>query len=297
MTDQNAPRQSSRSFAESRLFWAVMLALIFGLLAWGRLNNVREFAFDVPIDDATEVAYTLTLGEGIAEVDTLGEGDNTLFDAHIMTSGLAELDVDDSETPVAIDMDYTRSSALVAVLFGRGRARQQWDIRLHPTPETALSIAGDVSNLDADLRELNLTSLMLASGAGAIRVQLPTAQTSTITTLLVQNRFDGVQIEVPDGATIMDFGITGEVSSVEVTFGQEVSANLSVSPSLGDVTLDIPADAPVRVQVDDPGTGALRLPDALPEIEPNVYESATYADADARLTVRYRGGLGDLTVR
>ncbi|MEL6151506.1 MAG: DUF4097 family beta strand repeat-containing protein [Chloroflexota bacterium] len=291
MTEQKN-RKPYRTFADSPLFWAVMLAITFGLLAWGRLTNVREYAFAVDAPDTVvPVTIDLNLGEGNTFINSLPEGDPDLFDADITTPGLVEFDSDIDEDSVTIEVDYTPLSPLVGLLFGHADNQRNWDVRLAREVPTTLLINSGLGRTEADLRDMDLTLLRLETGLASVDARLPGG---TYTAEVITGAGD-VTLDVDDGATLA-MSLNTAPGDVTLEAGDGISGTLAINAGVGAIEITLPEGTAVRLEVDE-GLGDVNVPDWLVYGSDGAFETANYADADAALVITLNGGPGDFTLR
>lgn len=274
-----------RSFAQTRLFWGVMLAVILGLLAYGRWNNVRAFTFTVAPDGAQSATVNIELGEGIIDI----HGGDDLFTADIRTAGVVEL-TQDIDATADIELAYFEPSFLVRWLFGSGDSQLDWDITLSDTVPLALNLSGGVGQIEANLQDIRLTELNIAGGVGDFIVTLP--RTPSRYPVDILTNAGQLQVNVIGGAAL-DLNIQGDVGSTDVTFGQAVDAAVTLDPGVGDVSVTVPDGAAVRVEGVEGGLGSINVPESFTEVSGGAYENASYAAAAQRITITYEGGIGD----
>lgn len=281
--------KKGRSFTQTRLFWAIMLAVIIGMLAYGRWNNVRRLTFSASASGVQSADLDLELGAGIIDIHA-GDG-AALLDAEIVTTGAVEF-TEDGGANANITLEYFEPTFLVRWLFGGGGAQLDWDIALSPDVPLSLRLRGGTGQITADLQDITLTALDIEGGVGDVSLSLPrTAERYPVDILANVGR---LRVAVADDTTL-SLNIEGEVGATEVTFGENVAADVTLNTGIGDVTLDVPDEAPVQVTA----PGEVALPAWLEPTteEAGVYQSAAYPDAARRLTITHAGGIGDFTVR
>ncbi|MEM6281345.1 MAG: DUF4097 family beta strand repeat-containing protein [Chloroflexota bacterium] len=291
MTEQKS-RKPYRTFADSPLFWAVMLAITFGLLAWGRLTNVRDYAFAVDAPDTPlPVTLSLNLGEGNTFINSLPEGHPDLFDADMTTPGIVDFYSDIDEDSVTIEVDYVPLSPLVGMLFGHADNQREWNVRLAREAPTTLLINSGLGRTEADLRDLNITLLELETGLANVDVRLPGGE---YTARLTSGAGD-VALDVED-AVVLDITLETGAGDVSLEAESEISGTIAIDAGGGQIELDVPDDTSLRLTVDE-GFGGVNLPAWLMPTDDGVYESAAVADVGVALTVTLNGTLGDFTLR
>ncbi len=292
MSENVNTRDAYPSVFTSPVFWAVFIALILGILAWGRLTNVRTYDFVVtPRSGDAQVDVNVQLGEGIVDIAG-GADDDALFEAAIATTGLAELNTERTGDRVTVDLTYTRPSWLVNTLFGRSYAQRHWDIFLTETMPLALNVDGGIGGISLNLDDVQLTALNIDGGVGDLDIHLPAPPERY--TVAIGGGLGDLAVSIPDGAAL-NFELDGSLGDGDIVLGEAVDADITLNTGAGDIDITVAAGAAVRVTV-DAGFGDVDLPARLQELGGGVYESSGFAEAEAQVTIAYDGSLGDFRV-
>lgn len=127
-----------------------------------------------------------------------------------------------------------------------------WRLALNPALPTRMELRSGAGGANVDLTSYTLESLSLAAGAGDVQVMLPGRGEG------YEARVDGsrgnVEIDVRPGASldlVAELGAGG--ATLRVQPGSDVRA--LVATGRGDLVLDLPQDAPVRLEILEDGPG------------------------------------------
>ncbi|MFO7545724.1 MAG: hypothetical protein R6W77_09535 [Trueperaceae bacterium] len=140
------------------------------------------------------------------------------------------------------------------------RSAGTWRLALAATLPTALELRSEAGGAHVDLASFALETLSLDAGNGDVHLLLPGRGEG------YEVRIDGgrghVEIDVRTGASldlVAELGAGGATLRVEP--GSDVRA--LVATGLGDLILDLPQDAPIRLEVLEDGPGRVDVGNAL----------------------------------
>jgi hypothetical protein len=257
----------------------IILMLVGPGLGWATNVDAQTDTYSAPLGDASRATINLNLGVGESSVYALQDSTN-LIDAELKHIGEIDFRVE-GETDKVVSLSQRNAEMSVNVLpfFNFGSNFEEdlhWNVGLSPNIALTLSLHGGVGDTQLDLDGLQITSLTLNSGVGAIAVTLPaTADTYPVT-------------------------IKSGVGEAHLTLVEGASVEMSIDGGVGAVTIDVPNDAPLRVEASS-GLGGNDLPGNLTRISGNddhgVWETAGFSGATNPITIHYNGGIGGLTVR
>jgi hypothetical protein len=143
------------------------------------------------------------------------------------------------------------------------------ELRLEERSEEEPFSPGYTGRLDLTLPDVVPIDLSVDSGVGATALDL---EELTITALYVN---------------------TG-VGSTEIILG-EGSYTADINTGIGEVTIELPDDAEVRLELDS-GLGSTDLPDRFEEIGDGVWETPGYGTATEQIVLLVDTGIGSVTV-
>lgn len=115
----------------------------------------------------------------------------------------------------------------------------RWNIGLTPNLPIDLTIDGGSGSANLDLGELRLTGFSIDQGSGSLTLQLPPSTQ-------------------PYNANI-----TGGSGSMSVTFPSDGDLSVRLNGGSGSINLKIPAEAAVRLEIRNSGSGSVNVPDRL----------------------------------
>lgn len=178
-----------------------------------------------------------------------------------------------------------------------GRAR--WDVEVPSSVPLHLQVDAGSGALELDLLNTRLSSLELDAGSGRARVDLPGGGSTY--GVSVSGGSGALRLTVAPGASVdmeMDLGS----GPTEVFIGEGSDVVLRLETGSGPVELDLPDSAPIRLTVEDDGSGPLRLPRFLERRsgsgERGVWESANLADGGRVIDIVLEDvGSGPITIR
>lgn len=251
----------------------------------GPSYDVQTTALSEPRDDATFANVNLALAVGSAAIVPLADPAN-LFEADVRHLGELTFDVtgETGETSKTIHLSenetgstsfFTPDLGIFGAAFNN-RSELRWNIGLSPQVPLALTISGGVGASELDLSALQLTSLNLNLGVGAVTLRLPAADAAYTATL------------------------SSGVGEANITIAPDAALTLTVSGGVGATTIDVPDGAAVRLDASG-GLGAITVPGSLTLVsgdgDNGIWESEGFSGADRRIEISYNGGVGGLTIR
>jgi hypothetical protein len=267
-----------RSGGRGCLFWLLVpAALAFGALicllsvvtaglAIGVFpaQEVKAAAYNEPLDGTESAEIQLEIAVGQIIVGAASDS-NDLFDADLTYIGEIEYNVSGSRDKVISLTQRGDVSSPQWVVFGvnldffNRSGDVTWRIGLSREVPLRLDISGGVGSLDLDLTALQIDELDMAVGVG------------------------GSHIRLPEPAENYQVTISGGVGSTEITLPRDVAVRIEASVGVGEVNMP---DYLNRVSGERDFVGS-----------DGVWETDGFDQADARIVIRYEGGVGRFTVR
>lgn len=255
---------------------AVALLLYGQQLGLGQGSALKTEAFEAPLAGATAANVTLDLDQYPTEVGGTADAEN-LVEADLTFSGAAVFEVSGSAektVKVGVRSDNVNPFDFLDDLDAR------WQIGLSPEVPLDLTIDGGSGTATLNLQSLDLDSLALDSGSGALNLTLP-----------------------PDSGAGYTAEILGGSGSVNVDIVAGTNATVRFDGGSGALTVDLPAGQAVRVEVRDSGSGGVRLPSGWETVsdgdnDEGVWQTDGFDTASVQLLLIITDvGSGSVTVR
>ncbi len=265
----------------SLLIGGAMLLLIIGLMIVGPsiglvqpLEATQE-RYSEPLGDASSAR--IELGIGVGEVNIRAGDTAFLFDADVRHVGEISYLTSEAEgvKTIRLRQEGSVTTTNLGLTFGSER-ELFWNVGLSARVPLDLMISGGVGENTIDLSGLQISNFNYNAGVGRNHITLPEGSYNSI--------------------------ISSGVGEVNITLNGLVVGELTIEGGVGGTMLDLPNDAPIRVQAST-GLGGVNMPSFLRRVsgenDNGVWESESYASASPteRLSIRYSGGVGGLTVR
>lgn len=251
------------------LLVVMLLALFPALVACdGRISvgETRTVEETVARQDASHVEVDLRMGAGQLNV---AAGSGELLEAEFT------FNVDAWEPVVEYDVSDGRGQLTVSQpeLEGIGipdnDVRYQWDLRFNEATPLTMEVDLGAGENNLDLADLNLRTLRMNTGAGAVDVNL------------------GGTLE----SLRMETGV-GEIN-LNLAHSWEQDLEARISGGVGSLTVLLPSDVGARVTVRQ-GIGSV---DATGLTESgNTYTNDAYGESDVTLDITIEGGIGDVSL-
>ncbi len=200
-----------------------------------------------------------------------------------------------------------RGRALRTIELAQGRSALRtdalWSLEVSEALPLDLRIDGGSGSRRLDLERLSLTRLRVHGGSGPTDVALPASSGDRLPAA-----FDlgsgTTEVRLPSSASV-DLDLATGSGSMRVHAEPGADLDLRLDAGSGAVDLDLPDDAPVRLVVDDDGSGPLTLPswllrvDGDPDRERGAWQSAAWEDgADRAIRIRIDdAGSGSIRIR
>lgn len=241
------------------------------------LEVVRE-EFEEPLEDATSASINLNLSVGDTTVQALNDSSD-LFTAEVSHVGELVFEVaGQSEKTIHLSQQETSFGFMDGLGFlGAAFDEEQnlyWEIGLSPEVPLALNINSGVGENTLDLSQLAITRLDINSGVGTTNLRLPAPE----------ERYNAA--------------INGGAGNINVTITENAALDLNISGGVGNVVIDVPDGAAVRVDSSS-GLGNVEIGADFRQVggDDEIWETASYAESDRRITIEFDGGVGNLTVQ
>lgn len=273
-------------------FTALACLLVVGLALFGVSRSaMADTTVTLDRDTATDsVAVTLVLS---SSPTTIGAAQPTsLFSAHF--AGQPQGEVRNSSGALSsINVRPLPSTALS--FLSRGR----WDFGLPTWLPVSLMVDARSGSSTIDLSSIALVDLEIEAGSGDITANLPGV--GAVYRAAVSGGSGHVDLRIAPGASV-DLEARIRSGGAELFVGEGTDMRFVLRAGSGDVTLDLPDTAPVRLTIEDDGSGRLVLPTFLEKRsgsgDRGVWESRNLAQGGRVIDVVIKqAGSGEITVR
>lgn len=139
---------------------------------------------------------------------------------------------------------------------GRGR----WTIGLPTALPVHLAIASRDANTTVDLTRVRLEGLVIDAGSGRFSAALPGV--GAVYGADVSGGSGHFELRIAPGASL-DLQARFRSGAAELFVGEGTDMRLGLRTGSGSVTLDLPDTAPIRLTIEDAGSGRITLPSFL----------------------------------
>lgn len=136
-------------------------------------------------------------------------------------------------------------------------SRGNWTIGLPTELPVNLSLTGGSGSLTVDLTAVGLEDLLIDVGSGELYADLPGV--GTVYSATVSGGSGSATMRVAPGASV-DMEARFRSGAADLFVGEGTDMRLRLRTGSGAVTLDLPDTAPIRLIVDDDGSGRLSVP-------------------------------------
>lgn len=241
--------------------------------AMGGAAETKTASLSKALDGTASAVIEIAFPVGRASVAALEARSPNLFEAELRYVGEVEFDVSGGAERVISLRQKGSSVGDLGALAGRAQDLR-WDIALARNLPLRLVLAAGVGEATIDLSGLLVDNLRLDTGVGNVLALLP-AQTRPL-----------------------DVAIRGGVGQTEVRAPAAAQGQLDITGGLGGVKVCVSPECAARVEA-KAGLGAIDLPERFVPMRgeksrksPLVWQTSNYADAEQRIIIRYRGGVG-----
>lgn len=223
---------------------ALVVIAMFGISTPGA-STEQEFHRPLP-PEATSMSALLELG---SVRTTIGPADpGTAVEAEF-----------EGQTPSKVELTGTTE---LQFELRRGRptfqfGRSSWEVELSPTLPTALDVRGGSGSTKLDLADFDLTAFTLDAGSGSTDLTLPGR--GRFYRADIDTGSGSLSLDVQEGASL-DLALQSRSGSVNMRIGEGTDLLLNLATRSGSVTIDLPDDAPIRIDIRDDGSGRVRVP-------------------------------------
>ncbi|MHB1357545.1 MAG: DUF4097 family beta strand repeat-containing protein, partial [Anaerolineae bacterium] len=278
-------------------------------------SQVKTGHYIEPIGQAKAASVRMDLSHGHTVVKSLANSTN-LVEATVKYIGDFNFTVQGAESKT-VTLGQTGLNVVTWFMPIRGDDLR-WDIGLSPLVPLDLTVDTGSGLNEVDLSQLQLINLDFEGGSGATTLQLPVTEgrlpakiqsaSGSFVFSMPARSTANLDVETASGSVKFTLGEASDVilrwsgasGSQRLVFGKDTSIDAAIESGSGSVTIDLPTDAPVRLDVTDAGSGSISVPSWMKRIQgqgkEGIWESAGYASAQKRITIRLRTESGSVTV-
>ena len=218
----------------------------------------------INLSDAESVRTEIKMGVGTLNIsggaDELLES-NISYNVASLKPGI-EYTVNDGLGQLIIQQPKNRGTPM-------GNIINEWDLRLNNNVPMDMNIDLGVGEADIELSNLNLTSLNIDMGVGDVTLDLSGSRSLT-----------NLDIEMGVGEALVD-----------LTSIRENDLNATIEGGIGDLTLRLPGDVGVRVDVEK-GIGDIKANNLY--VDGNTYFNNIYGKTNVTLSFDIDIGVGEI---
>ncbi|MCA9912194.1 MAG: hypothetical protein KC496_02545 [Anaerolineae bacterium] len=247
-------------------------------------EELRESTFVSPIGTANSARVKIDFSVGKAFLQAAEAGTENLLEAHLKHVGEIEFS-EEGDDVKTVTLKQQEKPGFSAAPFQRGfralanRDDLEWSISLAPGIPLSLDVDGGVGPTQMDLTGLRVRKVDADTGVGTLTLVLP-EQTEK-----------------------MDVEVDGGVGQTKIFIPNNTIVDLDVDAGVGATEITIPPNAAVQIKANN-GLGSVSVPKSLQRIDKpefmemgGVWQSPGFDLAERKITIRYDGGVGQLTVR
>jgi hypothetical protein len=253
--------------------FAVLMAIVVVLFAatgcdeGARVGDLQTKSETVELGDADSVSVEIEMGAG--ELDVSG-GAGELLEA-TFTYNVDELDPEVTYSNNILIVQHCDAKGGIGTFFDLDEYRNEWDLRFNENVPMEMNIDLGAGRTDLVLGSLALTSLDIDAGAGEVNLDLSGSQSLN-------------QLDYDMGAGKFTLDLTGD-------WQEDLDASLQ--GGLGDLTLRLPADVGVRIEVDT-GIGSVDASGLTKDGD--TYTNDAYGESDVTMSIKIDGGVGKINL-
>ncbi len=251
-------------------------SLAVGAFANGSATLVTDH-FVEPIGNANSANVYLDLGSVSSSVYALNTSSSELFDATIDHYGQVRFT---ATGDTAKTLRLTRDAVNSSFFDTFGPQPRQWQIGMSAKVPTELAVNSGSGSVHLDLTPFQLRSLNLDSGSGSVNLTLANAQQ-------------------PYRANV-----NGGSGSLDISAPCAAGIELHLDGGSGSQNIEVANNCPLRVEVNDSGSGSINLPHNLTRTQGQgnqdlgVWETSGYSASAPHVLIVVDGhGSGSLNVR
>lgn len=239
-------------------------------------DQLRESHFAAPLAGTTRADLTIGFSVGRSIVRPLTDSDQ-LFMAHLRHVGDVQFEVT-GETVKHVTLAQMGSVSFTEGVQALGHNEElRWQIGLSPHVPLNLAFTGGVGPVDMDLAALTITGLHVRCGVGTLALTMPPVDAAYTSK------------------------IEGGVGQFQVIALEGTSGKWEISAGVGNIEITVSPRTAIRLTAKT-GIGAIHVPAHFHQLKggdffgDREWKTEGYELADQRLTIDYKGGIGQLRI-
>ena len=245
----------------------IVLFALTGCDEGDRVGDLQTKSETVEQGDAESVSVEIEMGAG--ELDVSG-GAGELLEA-TFTYNVDELEPEVTYSNGKLIVQHGDVTGGIRTFFDLDEYRNEWDLHFKDDVPMEMNIDLGAGRADLVLGSLALTNLDIDAGAGDVALDLRGSQ--------LLNQFD-----YDMGAGKVTFDLTGDWQS---------DLDASIQGGLGEMTLRLPADVGVHIEVDT-GIGSVDASGLTKDGD--TYTNDAYGESDVTLSIKIDAGVGKINL-
>ncbi len=249
------------------LVGAFLLFAATGCDSGARVGDLQTKSETVELGDAESVSVEIEMGAG--ELDVSG-GTGELLEA-TFTYNVDELDPEVTYGDGKLIVQHADIKARIGTFFDLDDYRNEWDLRFNEDVPMEMGIDLGAGRVDLTLGSLALTRLDINAGAGDVDLDLSGS--------LALNQ--------------LDFSMGAGRATLDLTGDWQDDLEATIQGGVGELTLRLPSDVGVRVDVDG-GIGGVDTSGLTKDGD--TYTNDTYGESDITLRINIDGGVGQINL-
>jgi hypothetical protein len=252
------------------------------------VGETREDREAIPLGTAQEVAVELGFGAGELAIRP-GAAEDLLRGRFLYNVADWAPEITYEEDLLVVEQG--RSVAGWSMLTGA--ARNEWELEFSPAALLDMAVAVGAGDADLDLTGLQLQRLDLDFGAGDFSVRFGSPNGATLSRFDLQAGASDTDVTGIGNASPREMLVQGGVGKMELDFRGEwtASADVTVSAGVGAITILLPQDVAVRLDVEG---GLSNVSASGLDVDGGVYVNEAYGGVDRQLSVHVTTGVGSV---
>ena len=256
-----------RYLLASLLVVGLLLFATTGCDSGARVGDLQTKSESIELGDAETVDVEIKMGAG--ELDVSGGADELLEATY--TYNVDELEPEATYSEGKLIVQHADVKGGIRTFFDLDDYRNEWDLRFNEDVPMEMNIDLGAGRSNLTLGSLALTGLDINAGAGDVDVDLSGSQSLT-------------RLDYDMGAGRVTLDLTGN-------WQQDMDA--SIDGGVGELTLSLPRDVGVRVEVDT-GIGSV-VTSGLTK-DGDTYTNDAYGESDVTLNIEIDAGVGKINL-
>ena len=232
-----------------------------------RVGDLQTKSETIELGDAESVSVEIEMGAG--ELDVSG-GAGELMEA-TFTFNIDELDPEVTYSGGKLMVQHADVKEGIGTFFDLDEYRNEWDLRFNEDVPMDMTIDLGAGRTDLALGSLALSSLEMNAVAGDVDLDMSGSQALN-------------QLDFDMGAGKVTFDLTGDWQD---------DLDATIQGGVGDLTLRLPGDIGVRVEVDT-GIGSVDTRGLTKDGDS--YTNDAYGESDVSLLINIDGGVGKISL-